>query len=75
MTLEQLVDAFAVRERPISGVFSRSRLRWWFFKSGGTEEMWIDFAQALVRRNLWVPWHGHDIDPSTVQAEQRRWLP
>ena len=53
---------FGMLPTPPSGVVSRSRLRAWLFAQGGTEEDWRPFVRELVHRELWRPWHGHDVE-------------
>lgn len=58
----RLVDLYAQREPPTSGVVSRSRLRAWLADQTAFDGMWAPFVGALVERNLWAPWDGNDLD-------------
>lgn len=57
-----LARRFGMLPKPPSGVVSRSRLRAWLFAQGATEADWKPFVAELVRRKLWRPWHGRDIE-------------
>ncbi len=64
-----LARRFGMLPTPDSGVVSRSRLRAWLFAQGGTEDDWQPFVRELVHRELWRPWHGHDLQSVERSSE------
>lgn len=59
--LHRLVDLYARRIPPTSGVVSRSRLRSWVEAQTTLDGLWEPFVEQLVARGLWAPWEGSDL--------------
>lgn len=65
--LIRLVELYSRRDKPASGVVSRSRLKSWLTEQTDLDGMWEPFLEKLIADGLWAPWDGTDLHGTREQ--------